>query len=130
MAKGNREDRQSVRNVISTFRQWRTERGALDTILLNRRNRLLEDAGLTPEDARDSLSLWSSFWLAARSVLLGTRRPQGDSGFDGRPGAQFLDTSVLLDRVASRDQVKADADAERRDEEQVIGVGHRVHCQQ
>ncbi|KAA0700378.1 hypothetical protein DTW90_01480 [Neorhizobium sp. P12A] len=48
------------RTWAERWRQWWTERRALEDALLSRNKYLLDDAGISHEEARDSLSLWVS----------------------------------------------------------------------
>lgn len=48
------------RTWVERWRQWRMERQALEDALLSRNKYLLDDAGMSHEEARDSLSLWVS----------------------------------------------------------------------
>jgi uncharacterized protein YjiS (DUF1127 family) len=49
--------RERRRTLVDRWRQWHAERRALDDILLNRNRHLLDDAGISREDACEALSL-------------------------------------------------------------------------
>lgn len=138
------------------YRQWLQERRALMEIVRRKDGHLMRDAGLSEADVRESLRVLpflkslisatngcgsmanlivSSSTPSASIVWLHTgdiagRGGSRRSGFPGKPGCQFFDADFSLDCVTTHEKIEAEHEGQTCNEEQVVGMGHRIERQQ